>query len=165
MTDTSYRPAEESDADSISALVRHALLPTTLPGWTSKAITSLIAKASPEALGGLLGEAAFARVALESDSIVGFILARTWRFLNLLVVDPSFQRRGIGTQLLQLMLNHVAESAPDLSVVEVNATEYSLPFYRRLGYYPLSQLVEYDGCRFVRLGFWRKNPLLAKREC
>ena len=52
--------------------------------------------------------------------------------------------------------------APEVSAVEVNATEYSIPFYRRQGFHPLSGFIDYEGCRFARLGDWRKNPLLPK---
>ena len=62
------------------------------------------------------------------------------------------------------MLQHLRRAAPDVSVVEVNATEYSLPFYRRFGFYPLSEFIEFDGCRFARLGYWRRNPLVIKPE-
>lgn len=164
MIEPPYRPAEESDAEAISSLVKDALLPSTLPGWTPEAIASLLAKASPDALRGHITEAAFAHISLDGRSVVGFILSRKLRFLNLLVVQPSLQRRGIGSQLMQRMLEHVAAAAPDLSVVEVNGTEYSFSFYRRFGFYPLSEVIEYDGCRFIRLGYWRKNPLLPRRE-
>lgn len=165
MTNRSYRPAETSDGPAVSALVKRALPAETLPGWTSEAISSLLAKASPEAMRDQIAAAAFAHVAFDHESIVGFILATRSRFLNLLVVDPSLQRQGIGSHSIRHMLQHLGEAAPDLSVVEVNATEYSLPFYRRLGFYPLSEFIEFDGCRFARLGYWRKNPLLSKSEC
>jgi predicted N-acetyltransferase YhbS len=99
-------------------------------------------------------EAAFAHVALDRGDIVGFILCKHSRFVNLLIVEPSLQHHGIGSHLMRLMLQRLSDTVPDLSVVEVNATEYSLPFYRR-----------FDGCRFARLGYWRKNPLLTKSEC
>jgi ribosomal protein S18 acetylase RimI-like enzyme len=165
VTNRSYRPAEESDGPVISAVVNRALPAETLPGWTPEAISSLLAKASPEAMRKHIGEAAFAHVALDHESIVGFILCKHSRFLNLLVVEPTLQRQGIGSHLIRRMLQQLANAAPELSVVEVNATEYSLPFYRRLGFYPLSEFIEFDGCRFARLGHWRKNPLRAKSEC
>lgn len=135
-------------------------LPDKLPGWSPAAVSSLLAKASVDALREHIESAAFTHVSVAGDSVVGFILCRNLRFLNLLVVDPSFQRLGIGSRLIHSMLRHVADAAPELSVVEVNATEYSLPFYRRLGFYPLSEFLEFDGCRFMRLGYWRRNPQL-----
>src|SRR6266702_2968440 len=112
---------------------------------------------------GIIGIERFGTALGASDSSSGNILSgslihcKRSRLLGLLAVHPSLQRSGIGSQLLQCMLVHVADAAPDISVVEVNATEYSLRFYRRRGFYPLSEFIEHEGCRFVRLGYWRKN--------
>jgi GNAT superfamily N-acetyltransferase len=158
---TSYRPADVADSDSIAELVQATLLPHTLPGWTPAAIAHLFAENSPDTLREHFRQAAFTQVCSTKGAIVGFIHCKKSRLLGLLAVHPSVQRRGIGSQLLQCMLAHVADVAPEVSVVEVNATEHSLPFYLRRGFYPLSEFIEYEGCRFARLGYWRKNPLLG----
>ena len=153
-----YRAARESDAVAISALVHHALHSATLPGWSPEAVASLLAKGRPDGIREKIRDAAFAHAAVVDDSVVGFILCTNLRFLNLLVVDPAFQCKGIGSHLMKCMLEHLRDAAPELSVVEVNATEYSLPFYGRFGFYPLSEMIESDGCRFIRLGHWLRNP-------
>lgn len=159
----SCRPAELGDAQPLSALVQRALRPERLPGWSSEAVGALLSKSSAHLLREKIAAASFAHVAIADGAIVGFILCVQPRLLNLLVVDPAFQRAGIGTCLIERMLEHLASSAADLSIVEVNATEHSLPFYRRLGFYPLSEFIEFDGCRFMRLGYWRKNPTLQRQ--
>jgi len=155
----------ESDAESVSELVQRALLPHTLPGWTSAAVAHLFDENSPQSVRDRLKEAAFSQVCSSAGFIVGFIICKKSRLLSLLAVDPVVQRQGIGSQLIQCMLAHIAEGTPDISVVEVNATEYSLPFYRQHNFFPISEFIEFEGCRFIRLGYWRKNPLLAQREC
>lgn len=157
-----YRAAEVSDAAALSQLARRALQPYALPGWTGPAIERLLNENSETALRGSLPEATFAHVCSESGSVVGFIASKSPRLVGLLVVDPLHQRRGIGSRLLETMFEFVAEHAPEVSVVEINATQYSLPFYRRHGFHPLSEFIDHDGCRFARLGFWRKNPLLIR---
>ncbi|MGE5095875.1 MAG: GNAT family N-acetyltransferase [Betaproteobacteria bacterium] len=102
----------------------------------------------------------FAEVCLVRGSIVGLITSKLPRLISLLIVDPMSQRQGIGSRLIERKRAHVTAAAPEISIVEVNATEYSLPFYRRHGFYPISEFIEFDGCRFVRLGYWRMNPLL-----
>ena len=156
----SYRPAELGDAEPLSALVQRTLRPETLPGWSSDAVCTLLSRSSPQILREKIAAASFAHVAIADGALVGFIFCIQPRWPNLVVVYPAFQRAGIGTHLIQRMLEHLASSAPNLSIVEVNATEHSLPFYRRLGFYPLSEFIEFDGCRFMRLGYWRTNPTL-----
>jgi hypothetical protein len=63
---------------------------------------------------------------------------------------------------LERALLHIENATPEISVVEVNATEYSIPFYRRRAFYPISELIDFEGCRFVRMAFWRQSPLLNK---
>lgn len=157
-----YRNAEPADVPALSQLAHRALQPHALPGWTDHAIQRLLDENSESALRAFLPNAAFVHVCVESDSIVGFIGNKLPRLVSLLVVHPIRQRRGVGSRLLTSMFDFVAAHAPEVSVVEVNATEYSLPFYRQNAFYPLSGFIDYEGCRFARLGYWRKNPLLRK---
>jgi len=133
-----------------------------LPGWTPYAIANLFVENSAEALSTRFEGKTFAHVCLSSHEIVGYVNCKLPRLLSILVVRPSFQRAGIGSQLLDRVLQHIANTAPEVSVVEVNASEYSVPFYRRHAFYPISEFIEHEGCRFVRMGFWRKSPLLSK---
>ena len=162
MADDIYRKAELSDVPALSKLAHRALQPHALPGWTGYAIQRLLDENSESALRDFVSAAAFVQVCVESDSVVGFIANKVPRLVSLLVIDPDRQRQGIGSRLVASMFDFVAAHAPEVSVVEVNATEYSIPFYRRQGFHPLSGFIDYEGCRFARLGYWRKNPLLPK---
>jgi len=159
-----FRLAQESDAEAISALIHRALLPETLPGWMPVAVERLLGDNSAQSLREFLKRAAFSLVCVHADAIVGFITSKLPRLISLVAVDPAFQRAGVGSQLVERLLQHISMEAREVSVVEVSATEYSFPFYRRLGFYPLSEFIDYEGCRFARLGYWRKNPLQQKRE-
>jgi len=150
------------DAEVVAELVRITFLPATLPGWTATAVANLFEENTPEALSSRFTNTPFAHVCVCDGSVVGYINCKLPRLLSLLVVHPSFQRLGIGSQLLDCALEHISAAAPEVSVVEVNATEYSVPFYRGRAFYPISEYIEHEGCRFVRMGFWRKSPLLSK---
>ena len=154
-----FRPAEPSDAQSLSALVRRALHAETLPGWTEAAVARLHDENSERSLRESVGTFAFAEFCIARGSVVGFIASKVPRMISLLVVDPACQRLGIGSSLVERKLAHLFAAAPEISVLEVNATEHSIPFYRRQGFYPISEFIDFQGCRFARLGYWRGNPL------
>ena len=159
MSQLAFRSAEGSDAQGVAELVRLTFVPPTLPGWTAAAVEKLLAENSASALSAVFQTTAFVHVCLSDCLVVGYINCKLPRLLSLLIVHPSFQRLGIGSQLLERALEHIEKTAPEVSVVEVNATEYSFPFYRRRAFYPISEPIEYEGCRFIRMGFWRKSPL------
>jgi GNAT superfamily N-acetyltransferase len=158
-----FRAAEGSDAQQVSALVQQAFLGSTLPGWAPAAVDNLLAQNSPEALRSQFETAAFAHVCVSDGRVVGHIHCKLPRLISLLVVHPSFQRLGVGSQLLERALLHIGKATPEISVVEASATEFSLPFYRRRAFYPISEFIDLEGCRFVRMAFWRKSPLLSAR--
>lgn len=155
-----FRQAGARDAPALSALVCRNILPATLPGWTAIAIARLFDESAPDALRAGVASATFACVCEASRSIVGFIACESPRIISLVVVDPSLHRSGIGSRLLAQALGYVAATAPEVSVVEVNATEYSMPFYRRHSFYPISEVIEFSGRRLVRMALWRRNPSL-----
>lgn len=157
-----YRRPLASEAESISALIHRALVPSTLPGWSPVAVEKLLAAAEPRLLREKFTSAAFAEVCVSAQGPSGFIMAANLRLLNLVVVEPASQRQGTGTVLLEHLLRHIAATADEISVLEVNATEYSVAFYRRRDFFPLSEFIEHNGCRFMRMGFWRKSPQLLQ---
>lgn len=69
----------------------------------------------------------------QTGSVVGFVTALTdglmAAYITLLEVRPGYQRRGIGTQLVQRML----ESLAPLYMIDALCDEHVLPFYRRFG--------------------------------
>ena len=127
MSRLAFRSAEGPDAQGVAELVQLTFLPPTLPGWTAAAVEKLFQENSPEALSGRFETAAFAHVCVCDGLVVGYIDSKLPRLLSLLVVHPSFQRHGIGSQLLERAFEHIQTAAPEVSVVEVNATEYSIP--------------------------------------
>ena len=159
---TEYRSPSPSDAEAVSAMIQRVFGPAVLPGWTPDAVAKLLAAAEPQSLRAKFTNAFFAEVCVGAEVPHGFIMSAAPRLLNLVVVEPTSQRHGIGTALLQHLLRHISATAAEVSVVEVNATEHSVPFYRGHGFYPLSQFIDHDGCRFMRMGFWRKSPLLRQ---
>jgi len=159
----SFRPADDADAGALSELVRRNVVPATMPGWTTAAIDRLLGENAPDALRSAIKDASFSQLCLDHENrIVGYVYCKSPRAISLVVVEPSVQRCGIGSALLRRALDHIAGVAPDQSVVEVNATEYSMPFYRRHAFYPISELFDYEGCRMVRMALWRRNPALRQ---
>lgn len=75
------------------------------------------------------------RVVIASDtragSVVGFVTALTdgliSAYITLLEVRPSYQRRGIGTQLV----HRVLESLRPLYMIDALCDEDVMPFYKR----------------------------------
>jgi GNAT superfamily N-acetyltransferase len=155
-----YRAATEADATALSGLVRHNVVAAMLPGWTAAAIDRLRAESTPDALRAAIVDASFAQLCVDGEDPVGYVYCKSPRVIGLVVVDPVVHRLGIGSLLLRQALAHVADVAPDQSVVEVNATEYSMPFYRRHAFYPISEVFDHDGRRMVRMALWRRNPAL-----
>lgn len=69
----------------------------------------------------------------QTGSVVGFVTALTdglmAAYITFLEVRPGYQRRGIGTQLVQRMLR----SLEPLYMIDALCDEEVLPFYRRFG--------------------------------
>jgi len=69
----------------------------------------------------------------QTGNVVGFITALTdgvlSAYISLLEVLPSYQRRGIGTQLMRLMMERLER----LYMVDLCTEEEMRPFYERFG--------------------------------
>jgi ribosomal protein S18 acetylase RimI-like enzyme len=128
----------------------------TTPGWNEPALKRFQLENSPEKLRECF-TAAFYQQVCEVDGVtVGYVYLSKPHLIALVAVHPDYQRKGVASALLDAALEHLDQSRSDVSVVEVSSTDYSAPFYLAKGFYPISPVLTFEGCRFTRMGFWRR---------
>lgn len=72
--------------------------------------------------------------AFEEDFLIGVCAMREMREVRLLYVDAEYQRRGVGSSLLKKAVMDTKEIAPDLNMLTVQASPYSVPFFLAMGF-------------------------------
>jgi len=100
---------------------------------------------SPEQIFTILERSPFRQLAIDSDSgnVVGFVYALSdginFAFIPLLEVLPNFQHRGIGSQLMQRILQNILETG--IQCIDLSCDEELVPFYQKLGMLPSHGMV------------------------
>lgn len=95
--------------------------------------------------------------AFEDDFMVGVCAIREMRQVELLYVDAQYHRLGIGTSLLKKAVMDTKEIALDMDRISVNASPYSVPFFKAMGFEEVGELQEIDGLKFQHMtvqGLW-----------
>ena len=152
--DISIRAVNPNEATAISAMVQQSFLKLAAESWEVEAQQRFLAEAGPEALGGKISAAAYAIGAFFGDQIVGFLLMPVPTRLGMLFVHPSRLRQGIGTKLWESARTQLESEFPEVRTVELNATPYSVEFYRATGYVPISAQFIRSGARAIRMACW-----------
>lgn len=87
--------------------------------------------------------------AFEDDFMVGVCAIREMQQVELLYVDAQYHRLGIGSSLLKKAVMDTKEIALDLNQLRVNASPYSVPFFKAMGFEATGELQEIDGLKFL----------------
>ncbi|HUG23371.1 GNAT family N-acetyltransferase [Piscinibacter sp.] len=122
--------------------------------WEPAACRVFLEESSPARLRDALQTAAHAAGAFSDSGVLGFILMPRPSVLGMLFVDPGSLRLGIGRQLWEHARAHVEASFPDVKTVELNASPQAVPFYRSVGFTPISAEFRRAGCRATRMACW-----------
>ena len=89
--------------------------------------------------------------AYEDEKLVGIIRAvgdgHSILFIQDILVEPAFQRRGIGTALMKTLLEQYAH-VYQIELATDN-TENSIAFYKSIGFYSLHEI---GCCGFMKMG-------------
>lgn len=148
------RPLNADDADAASALVMAAFDHLVAPTWSAEAGARFHRETSPAALREALTAPALALGAFDGGALRGVLLMRQPTRLDLLFVDPAALRRGIARWLWLQARQHLEAAVPPVTTVELNATRPALPFYRSVGFVPISREFDRGGCRATRMACW-----------
>lgn len=71
--------------------------------------------------------------AFDDDKIVGFIGMRNGNFLSLLFVDETYHHRGIGTNLVGMLVEYLKAQHKKNSLI-VYSSPYAVDFYHHIGF-------------------------------
>lgn len=91
----------------------------------------------------------FVLLSLADGSIVGMIEMRRHRHISLLFVDPEFQGKGIGGELLRKAVELCRLTDPQLRELTVNSSPNALGAYERMGFVSTGGEQVISGVRFI----------------
>lgn len=97
---------------------------------------------------------AIAAGAFSEDGMAGVILMPSPSLLGLLFVRPRRLRSGIGRALWEWVRAQIETRFPETDTIELNSTAYAVPFYKSVGFVPISAEFERDGQRATRMACW-----------
>jgi len=158
------RAVTEGQASAASAVVHASFTALAAADWEPQAQQVFLTESSPETLAEKLKVAAYAAGAFASAQMVGFLLMPTPALLGMLFVHPEWLRRGIARALWEKARTHIESAIPAVKTIELNATPYSLEFYRSIGFVPISAEFRREGCRATRMACWLPARALGA-EC
>jgi predicted GNAT family N-acyltransferase len=144
-----------------SAVIQESFLALAAADWQPDARRVFLQTTAREPLENKLTTMTFAAGAFSEVGIAGVILMPEPTLLGLLFVRPRCLRSGIGRALWESARAHIETRFPEAHTVELNATPYAVPFYKSVGFVPISAEFERDGQRAVRMACWLPGRALG----
>jgi GNAT superfamily N-acetyltransferase len=92
--------------------------------------------------------------AFDGDNIVALMGMRSNRtHINLVFTKKEYHRQGIASAIFRYLLDDVLKENPALEALTLNSSPYGLPFYRKIGFIPLSEEQTINGIRFTPMKY------------
>ncbi len=86
-----------------------------------------------------------------SNLLVGVIALRTGQHISLLFVRDKFHHLGIARKLVNVAVDTVINSEPEIRAVTVNSSPYAVEFYKKVGFVPQGPEQRADGIRYTTM--------------
>ncbi|PHH98246.1 GNAT family N-acetyltransferase [Fusobacterium polymorphum] len=94
--------------------------------------------------------------AFEDNVLKGLIATdRRKKHISLFFVDKDSQGKGIGKELMNIVVNN-----NENSYITVNSSKYGVPIYERLGFIKTEEEKEQDGLKFTPMKLVLKDKII-----
>lgn len=128
------RPIEPADYAPICDMVLILFGAFVAPRVTPDGRAAFVAQTQPVKLAERIADGHRYAVALLRKRQVGVVGIGRNHHLYWLWVDAAYHRRGIAARLLQYALEMLQKADPSANRMTVNASDYAVPIYRRMGF-------------------------------
>jgi predicted GNAT family N-acyltransferase len=155
------RSLSKAHSAEASAVIQESFLALAAADWQPDARRAFLEATAREQLEHKLTTMTFAAGVFSEAGIAGVILMPEPTLLGLLFVRPRCLRSGIGRALWESARAHIEVKFPEVHTVELNATPYAVPFYKSVGFVPISSEFDRDGQRAVRMACWLPGRALG----
>jgi ribosomal protein S18 acetylase RimI-like enzyme len=143
---------EELNIDDLKEsleLVRKVFMEFEAPDYKKEGIASFFKFANYENIYKKLGEDLKILVAKNNNKIVGMIAFSNYKHIVLLFIDKEYQRRGIGTKLINKVKDYCIKNNENIEYITVNSSPFAKEFYHNLGFKDTDLDDEVDGIKFT----------------
>ena len=147
-----YAAANDNDAEPMAALLRAASEEFITPGFAPDASERFLDGNDAAKLRATVADGGFYFVARDGDEIAGMIGVVSRTHVKYLFVGGRWHRRGIARRLLELAIAEMQRRGP-VAAVSLNASDYGLEAYKRIGFTVAAERQERDGVWFTPMRF------------
>lgn len=148
-----YSAGNEADAEAMAALLRAASLEFITPGFTAEASERFLDGNDAAKLRATMSEGAFYFVSRDGDDVAGMIGVVQHTHVKYLFVGGRWHRRGIARRLLELAVAEMQRRGP-FAFVTLNASDYGLEAYKRIGFVVAAPRQEREGVWFTPMRYF-----------
>ena len=143
----SYRLMSADKTVDISQIVNSVFDRSVAPLYTGRGRRNFREYANPEAMSLRVSSDHFVLLAEENDRVAGMIEMRSHRHVSLFFVDPDWQGRGLGGELLRRALEICRSADPDVREITVNSSPNAIGIYERMGFETMGNEQNINGVR------------------
>jgi len=120
---------QQKDIITVSKLIDNSFIASVAPTLTDEGIVNFQKGITPESIKERLLKGNIFIVCKYNNIIVGVGEIRNNNHLNLLFIEPSEQKKGIGRKLIFSLINDVTQSE-----ITVNSSLNAIAVYKKLGF-------------------------------
>ena len=136
------------DVMAVSKLINRSFSESVASILTNKGVSTFMSGVTSESIEKRLASGNTFIVCKNEKSIVGVAEVRDKNHLNLLFVEPSVQRKGIGRKLLLTLVDQVGENQ-----LTVNSSLNSVDAYAKFGFQKTGPKSEVNGIRYQPMAY------------
>lgn len=148
MKDILIREVTENDLHDILSLARRVVEIHVLPGLSSEGKQTL-RQSLDDNIRDIIDRNIYASLkATMNDKLIAYIAWRNGNHIAQLYVDSDYHGKGLGSILINEILNHTSES-----IIKVRSSINAVGFYQQCGFKITDKESELNGIRFVPMEY------------
>jgi GNAT superfamily N-acetyltransferase len=148
-TELTFRFMLDGEESDVCGLVHRAFSRSVAPLYTKKGAHNFEKYADPGEMHRRVNSDHVVLVALAGGDLAGMIELRRNSHISLLFVEPKYQGKGIGSDLLGLAIKICRTEIPGLKVVTVNSSPNAVRAYESMGFKSTGVEQSINGVRSV----------------